>query len=287
MIGESSAERQPAAVNSRFHGADLDFHDRRDFGVVVALDIEKDDAVALFERQGRQGRGKHLRPLGRQRLRLGLDFALGRRLPGVVLEFRVGLARPAAFRPLEIHRRVDGDPAQPAANAAAAKRGQVPVRAEERLLDCIGGLVAVRDEAIHEREEVVLVANHELVERLQPATEGLFHQRDVNSLAGRLVTRFLASLRVGHASPATHSQIHDGFASCRRADRPRRREDSTRQDPNTVTYDRRGVGPRRGATGDCRCSLTLSVHLLSDSVSACLLGALGPGLRQGCSGRGG
>ena len=69
----------------------------------------------------------------------------------------------------EIHRAVDSDSAQPTADAAPAKRGQVPVGAEEGLLHGIGGLIAVRDEPVHQCEQMVLVSKNQLVEGVELA----------------------------------------------------------------------------------------------------------------------
>ena len=103
--------------------------------VVVALDVEQDDRVPLVGRDRRQRRGQHARPLAVHRRPDGVVLRAGRRLPALVVELRVGLGRAALLEPLLVHRRVDRDPAEPRADAAAAERAHVAVGGEERLLD--------------------------------------------------------------------------------------------------------------------------------------------------------
>jgi len=56
--GQRPSQGEPASVDSRLHGSDLDTHDRRDLGVLVSLNVEEKDAVALLERQFLQGQGQ-------------------------------------------------------------------------------------------------------------------------------------------------------------------------------------------------------------------------------------
>ena len=167
-----------------------------------------------------------LRALEGEGLAFWLGLLSGRWLPAVVLELRVGLHRPAAPRPLHVHCGVDGDPAQPAPDAAAPKRLQVPVGAEERLLDGVGGLVAVRHEAVDEGEEVVLMAGHELVEGFEPAAQRLLDQGRVDGLAWRLRAAIACCRLVRHDSPVSPSLLNIASLGGR-SDGRWRREDST------------------------------------------------------------
>jgi hypothetical protein len=58
----------------------------------------------------------------------------------------------------------------------------VPERGEEGLLDRIVGLVAIRDHPGDEREEVILVALHEVVERGEVTAARALEQDEVAAL---------------------------------------------------------------------------------------------------------
>ncbi len=122
------------------------------------------------------------RALALHRRAHGVGVLAGGRLPALVLELRVRLGRPALPQALLVHRRVDRDPAQPRANAAATERPQVAVGGEEGLLDGVGGLVAIRNHAGDEGVQVVLVALHEAVEGIEAAVPGLLEQDQVTAL---------------------------------------------------------------------------------------------------------
>ena len=93
-----------------------------------------------------------------------------------------GCDGPALAGALGVHRGVDRDPVQPRLDAAAAEAAQVAEGAEERLLRDVGRLVAVRDHPHDEREQLVLVQPHEIVERLEIALAGALEQDEVAAL---------------------------------------------------------------------------------------------------------
>jgi hypothetical protein len=135
---------------------------------------------------------------------LRLDLSGGRRLPALVLEFRVWLGRPAAAGPLDVHGRVYRDPPQPALHAPAAKRSDVSIGAQKRLLDGVGGLIAIRDEPVDKREQVILVAHDQLVECRELAADRLTDEGNVDLLAGVLDPAGFRVNVVGHDSPISH-----------------------------------------------------------------------------------
>ena len=135
---------------------------------------------------------------------LRLDIRLGRRLPALVLELRIRLGWPAAPGPLDVHRRVYGDPSKPAPDAPATERGDIAIRAQECLLDRVGRLISIGNQPVHEREQVVLVALDKLVEGRELAADSLTDQGDVDPLARVLDPGNLRLPRVGHGLPVRH-----------------------------------------------------------------------------------
>ena len=114
---------------------------------------------------------------------------------------RVRVRGPALLEALGIHRGVDGDPAEPRLHAAAAETAQVPVGAEERLLDCVRRGIAVRNHPDDEREEHVLVAHDEVVERREVALASALQQDQVPALDGVVGDRRRAKVLHGRGSP--------------------------------------------------------------------------------------
>src|SRR5450759_2413342 len=83
-----------------------------------------------------------------------------------------------------------------------------------------GSLIAVRDEPVHQAEEMVLVAANQLVEGLKPATQSLLDQCGVDCGIERRGASIGFGPRVGHDLPVSHSLTHERLIW-------RRREDST------------------------------------------------------------
>ncbi len=187
-LGEDGAQCQPAAVDAGLDGAERDPGHRRDLGVVVALDVVQDDGRPLVGRDRAQRRREGAPALGRGRDGFRIGLGARRRLPRIVLELRVRRHGTALASPLEVHGRVHRDPREPAAERGAAVGAQVPVGGEERLLDGVGRLVGIGDQAGHQRVAEVLVGLHELVERRKVAVEGAGHQ-DLVAARDRLVAR--------------------------------------------------------------------------------------------------
>ena len=159
-------------MDSGLDRAERDAGHLGDLGVVVALDVEQDD-------RGRWSSviraSASVRARARSAVRtvaLGIGLRAGRRLPAVVVELGIWLDRTAAARTLGVHRRVDADPVEPRLDAPAAEAGQIPVGREERLLDGVGGLIAVRHHPGDEREQLVLVQLDEIVECPEVARRG-------------------------------------------------------------------------------------------------------------------
>ena len=169
-------------MDARLHGAQRDAGQLRDLGVVVALDVEQDDRVPLVRRDRREGGRKHARSLAVHRRPDRVVLGPRGRLPALVLELGVWLRRPTLLEPLLVHRGVDRDAAQPRAHAATAERAHVAVGGEERLLDGVGRLVPVGHHARDEREQMVLVALDEAVERLEAAIACLLEEHEVAAL---------------------------------------------------------------------------------------------------------
>ena len=78
---------------------------------------------------------------------------------------------------------------------------EVAVRGEERLLHDVRGLVAVRDHAHDEREELVLVELDEVVEGLEVAVAGALEQDEVAALDGVVDDRRRAKVLHGRGVP--------------------------------------------------------------------------------------
>ena len=193
-------------------------HDLGDLRVVVAVHIEKNDAIALFEWQAVQSTGQRPGPLQVQGLGFRLFIPAGGRLPRLVLEIGIRLARPAAARALQVHRAVDGYPAQPAADAAAPERGQVLVGAEERFLDDVGGVVPIRHQPIYEGVEMVLMTRDDLVERIEAAPQRILDEGHVDALAECVGPTLLVRLHADRCLPVSHSLPANPLAHC--ASRP-------------------------------------------------------------------
>ncbi|MFN8630312.1 MAG: hypothetical protein U0838_08315 [Chloroflexota bacterium] len=138
--------------------------------------------MALVGRDGGERRLQRLAPLDPERGPLRVRLGAGRRLPGLVLELGVRLRGAALAEALLVHRGVDGDAAQPRADAPAAERAQVAVGGEEGLLHRIGGLVAIRDHPHDQREQVILVQLDEAVERIERAVTRLLQQDQVTAM---------------------------------------------------------------------------------------------------------
>ena len=81
---------------------------------------------------------------------------------------------------------------------------------EERLLDRVGRLVAVRDHPHDEREQLVLVERDEVVERVEVAIAGSLEQDEVAALDGVVGDRRRAKVLHGRGVPP------DGDSEARR-----------------------------------------------------------------------
>ena len=79
--------------------------------------------------------------------------------------------------------------------------GQVAVGREERLLDGIGRLVAVRDHAHDQREQLVLVEQDEVVEGIEVAVAGALDEDEVAALDGVVGDRRRAKVLHGLGVP--------------------------------------------------------------------------------------
>ena len=172
-----------------------------DLSVVVALDVVQDDRGALVVGDPSQRPGQRPRSLREQRRALRVRLVAGRWLPALVVEFRIGLDRPSLPGALRVHRRVDADPVEPRLDASATERGQVAERREERLLDAVGRLVAIRDHPHDEREQVVLVEHDEVVECIEIAVSGSLEQDEVAALDGVIGDRRRAKVLHGRWIP--------------------------------------------------------------------------------------
>ena len=78
---------------------------------------------------------------------------------------------------------------------------QVPIGREERLLDAVGRLVAVRDHPDDQREQLVLVADDEVVERVEVAVASPLEQDQVTALDGVVGDRRRAKVLHGQGVP--------------------------------------------------------------------------------------
>ena len=116
--------------------------------------------------------------------RSGSASIAGRRLPALVLELGVRLDGAALAQPLGVHRGVDADPVQPRLDAAATELVEVAERREERLLDGIGRLVAIRHHPDDQREQGILVQHDEVVECIEVAGPGALDEDEVAALDG-------------------------------------------------------------------------------------------------------
>jgi hypothetical protein len=131
----------------------------------------------------------------------GIGLLAGRRLPALVLELRVGLEGPALPRALDVHRRVDRDPVEPGLDAAPAERLEVPIGREERLLDAVRRLIAVGHHPDDQPEELILVADDQIVERVEVAFAGPLEQDQVTALDGVVGDRRRAKVLHGQGVP--------------------------------------------------------------------------------------
>ena len=139
--------------------------------------------------------------LGRQGGRHRVGVLAGRRLPALVLELRVGLDRAALAGTLVSIAaltaiRFSHDLTLPPRKPARLRKAR-----EERLLDRVGRLVAVRDHPHDEREELVLVERDEVVECVEVAVAGALEQDEVTALDGVVDDRRRAKVLHGQGAP--------------------------------------------------------------------------------------